>query len=66
MQSEYTLTLPAHNPEQAAPLAKALLDDAQSKLGFIPNICRRHSQTGPNLTTRNWIFRGGFSSSELA
>jgi len=40
MQSEYTLTLPALNPDQAAPLAKALLDDAQNKLGFIPNMYR--------------------------
>lgn len=40
MQSEYTLTLPALHPEQAVPLAKALLDDAQNKLGFIPNMYR--------------------------
>ena len=39
MQSEYTLTLPALNPDQAAPMVKkTLLDEAQSKLGFIPNM----------------------------
>jgi len=40
MQSEYTLTLPVLDPDQAAPLASSLLDDAQSKLGFIPNMYR--------------------------
>lgn len=40
MQSEYTLTLAALNSDQAAPLAQALLDEAQSKLGFIPNMYR--------------------------
>lgn len=38
MQSEYKLTLPAVNPDQAEPLAKERLYEATGKLGFIPNM----------------------------
>lgn len=38
MQSEYRLTLPSLSPNQAEPLAMECLEDAQNKLGFIPNM----------------------------
>jgi uncharacterized peroxidase-related enzyme len=38
MQSEYKLTLPSLNPNQAEPLALDRLDEALNKLGFIPNM----------------------------
>jgi len=38
MQSEYKLTLPPANPDQAEPLARERLEEALNKLGFIPNM----------------------------
>lgn len=38
MQAEYKLSLPALSPSEAEPLARGRLEDALSKLGFIPNM----------------------------
>lgn len=38
MQSEYKLTLPSVNPDQADPLAMNRLEESLNKLGFIPNM----------------------------
>lgn len=38
MQSEYKLTLPSVNPDQAEPLAMNRLEESLNKLGFIPNM----------------------------
>lgn len=40
MQSEYRLTLPALTAEQAQPLSRSLLEEAEAKLGFVPNMYR--------------------------
>jgi len=38
MQTEYRLTLLAQTPEQAAPLSRSRLEEARTKLGFVPNM----------------------------
>ena len=38
MLSEYKTALPLRTPEDAEPEAKALLDGAKKKMGFIPNM----------------------------
>lgn len=38
MQAEHKLSLPALSPNAAEPLARARLEEARSKLGFIPNM----------------------------
>ncbi len=40
MQSEHKLALPTLNTEQAEPLAQERLQEAQAKLGFVPNMYR--------------------------
>ncbi len=38
MQAEHKLTLPTMHPDQAEPLARDRLREAQKKLGFVPNM----------------------------
>ncbi|MCP5278435.1 MAG: carboxymuconolactone decarboxylase family protein [Thiobacillus sp.] len=38
MQAEHKLSLPSLSPNEAEPLARARLEEARNKLGFIPNM----------------------------
>lgn len=40
MQSEHKLALPTLNADQAEPLARERLQEAQAKIGFVPNMYR--------------------------